>query len=399
MRENISKRRVALRKAKRISNIPPYLFKEIERKKEELLRKDISIIDFSIGDPDLPTPQHILKKFHEAVDDPKTHNYPPYEGIGEFRFAVAKWYKNRFNVNLDPEREVISLIGSKEGIAHIFLAFIDPSDVALIPDPCYPPYKIGTLFTHGKPYPLPLLKENGFLPDFKKIDKGALKKAKILFINYPNNPTSAVANLEFYEEAVDFARRNRLLLCSDLAYSEVAFDGYRPMSALEVRGAKEVTIEFHSLSKTYNMSGWRIGMAVGSSEAIAALLVVKTNIDSGAFKAIQYAAAYALTSPQDEIGTRNKIYSERRDILVEGLQSLGCEIEKPKATFYLWVKVPKGYSSQNFAKTLLSKAKVLVVPGSGYGKYGEGYIRLSITTDKSNIEEAVERMKKSGIRW
>jgi len=388
-----------MKKANRIMNVPPYLFAEVEKKRSEMISSGAKVIDLSIGDPDMPTPKRILRKFHRAVNDPKTHNYPPYEGTKEFREAVAKWYKKRFNVDLDPNSEVLSLIGSKEGIAHVFLAFIDPGDYALIPDPGYPVYNVATILAGGTPYPVPLLRSNGFIPNLKAIDKEIVKKAKLLFVNYPGNPTAAVAGKEFYAEAVDFCRKNNILLCSDLAYSEVAFDGYKPMSVLEIPGAKDVAIEFHSLSKTYNMTGWRIGMAVGSSYAISALSIIKTNVDSGVFKAIQIAGVEALSGPQKEIDKMNKIYAQRRNILVDGLNTLGWKLERPKASFYVWAPVPNGYTSASFVKHLLEKAGVLVVPGSGYGKNGEGYFRISITTDKANIREAISRMRKEGISF
>jgi len=388
-----------MKKANRIMNVPPYLFAEVEKKRADMISRGVKVIDLSIGDPDMPTPKRILRKFHRAVNDPKTHNYPPYEGTKEFREAVAKWYKKRFNVELDPNSEVLSLIGSKEGIAHVFLAFIDPGDYALIPDPGYPVYNVATILAGGTPYPVPLLKSNGFIPNLKAIDKEIVRKSKLLFINYPGNPTAAVAGKEFYAEAVDFCRKNNILLCSDLAYSEVAFDGYRPMSVLEIPGAKDVAIEFHSLSKTYNMTGWRIGMAVGSSYAISALSIIKTNVDSGVFKAIQIAGVEALSGPQKEIDKMNKIYAQRRNILVDGLNTLGWKLERPKASFYVWAPVPNGYTSASFVKHLLEKAGVLVVPGSGYGKNGEGYFRVSITTDKANIREAISRMRKEGISF
>ena len=388
-----------MRKAKRIEKIPLYLFAEIDKKKAEAQARGVNIIDLSIGDPDQPTPHHILEKFHEAVNNPQTHNYPPYEGISEFRKAVAHWYKKRFNVDLDPEKEVLSLIGSKEGIAHIFLALIDPGDYALIPDPAYPVYKIWTHLAGGKPYLLPLKRKNNFLPDLTKIRPTVLPKAKLLFINYPNNPTAAVTDRNFYEEVVALAKEHNFLICSDLAYSEVSFDGYKPMSILEIPGAKEVAIEFHSLSKTYNMTGWRIGMAVGNEEAMAALSVIKTNADSGVFKAIQYAAVEALTGPQDSVEKMKTLYARRRDILIDGLNSLGWKLEKTKATFYVWVPVPRGYTAEKFAAELLEKTGVLVVPGSGYGQYGEGYVRFSITIAEERIAEAVERMRKHGIKF
>lgn len=387
-----------MRKAKRISNVPPYLFAKIEKTRDKLLAEGKDLIDLGIGDPDYPTPDFILKKFHESVDDPTTHNYPPYNGTAEFRTAVSKWYKKRFNVDLDPDTEVLSLIGSKEGIAHVFYAFIDSGDVALLPDPGYPVYNVGTILAGGTPHPIPILEENGFLPDLKKVDGSVVKKAKLLFINYPNNPTAAVAPKEFLVEAVEFCRKNNLLLCSDLAYSEVAFDGYRPMSVLEIPGAKEVAIEFHSLSKTFNMTGWRIGMAVGSREAISALSIIKTNTDSGIFKAIQAAAVTALENKGNTTEKMNQIYKKRRDILIDGLNSLGWKLSKTKATFYIWAKVPKGRTSTEFCTDLLNRTGILVVPGIGYGKYGEGYFRASITVPDQKLSEAISRMRSAGIR-
>ncbi len=388
-----------MRTAKRILNVPPYLFARIERTRDELKARGVDIVDLGVGDPDMPTFPDIVSRMHRAIDDPANHNYPPYEGTLDFRKAVSKFYKRRFNVDLDPQKEVLSLIGSKEGIAHVFFAFIDPGDIALIPDPCYPVYRVATILAGGTPHEVPLTEENGFLPDLDSIDKNIAKKAKLLFINYPNNPTAAIANKDFLHKAVDFAKRNDLLLCSDLAYSEVAFDGHRPMSVLEIPGAKECSIEFHSLSKTFNMTGWRIGMAVGAEKAIAALSIVKTNIDSGIFKAIQAAAIEALNNYSGPSVELNDLYAKRRDIIVDGLNSLGWRLEKPKATFYVWARVPKGLTSETFCAHVLEKAAVLLVPGSGYGRHGEGYFRISITTSEARLEEAVSRMKKAGIRF
>jgi len=388
-----------MKKSKRLDKIPPYLFVKIEEKKEELQKKGVDIIDFGIGDPDLPTPQHIFKKMHEVLELPASGQYPTSKGELSFRTAVADWYKKRFNVSLDPNNEVCTLLGSKEGLGHIFLAFIDQGDVSLVPDPAYPVYKIGTMLAGGDPYFLPLTAENKFIPDLDKIPKDILKKAKLLFINYPNNPTGAVAGLDFFEKCVKFAKKNNLLLVSDLAYSEMGYDDYKPHSVLEVPGAKEVTIEFHSLSKTYNMTGWRIGMAVGNSEAVQALATIKSNIDSGAFKAIQSAGIEALTGSQDCVEEHNKIFGERAQVLVNGLNSLGWKLPKPKATFYVWVPVPKGENSSSFTEKLLEKCGILVVPGNGYGPSGEGYVRFAITIPKERISLAIERMKKEGIRF
>ena len=388
-----------MRISKRLDKIPPYLFVKIEEKKEELQRKGMDIVDFGIGDPDLPTPQHIFKKMHEVLESPASGNYPTSKGETAFREAVAQWYRKRFNVGLDPNSEVCALIGSKEGIGHIFLAFIDAGDISLVPDPAYPVYKVGTMLAGGEPYFLPLTEKNKFIPNLDSVPKSVLKKAKLLFINYPNNPTGAVAGRDFFEKCVKFAKKNDLLLVSDLAYSEMGFDGFRPSSVLEIPGAKEVTIEFHSLSKNYNMTGWRIGMAVGNAEAVGALATIKSNIDSGAFKAIQYAGIEALNGPQDCIDEHNKVFGERRNVLYDGLTSLGWKFEKPKATFYMWVPVPKGETSASFAEKLLEQCGILVVPGNGYGPSGEGYVRFAVTIPQERIAEAIGRMKKKGIKF
>jgi len=388
-----------MKKSKRLNQIPPYLFVKIEEKKAEMEAKGVDIINFGIGDPDLPTPKHIFKKMHEVLESKEASQYPSSKGEFAFKKAISKWYQKRFKVELNPRDEICCLIGSKEGLAHLPLAFIDPGDIALIPDPSYPVYKISTTLAGGEPYLRPLTEKNNFLPELKKIPANVIKKAKLLYINYPNNPTGAAADKEFFKKCVDFCKKNNLLLVSDLAYSEMGYDGYIPSSVLEIEGAKDVTIEFHSLSKTYNMTGWRIGMAVGNSEAVQALAIIKSNIDSGAFKAIQLAAIEALSASQDCVKANNKIFEERRDVLVNGLNSLGWQLEKPQATFYLWVPVPKGETSASFTKKLLDKCGILVVPGSGYGKSGEGYVRFAITIDQKQIVEAILRLKKAAIKF
>ncbi len=380
--------------AKRIDQIPPYLFAEIDRKKEEMKRKGMDFIDLGIGDPDLPTPKPIIERLKRGAENPRNHRYPSYEGMIEFRSAVAQWYKRRFRVNLDPDKEVLSLIGSKEGIAHIPLAFVNPGDYVLVPSPGYPVYRVSTLFAGGIPYFLPLRKENGFLPDFSDIPKRVTQKAKLLFINYPNNPTSAVAEKSFFEEVVDFAHRYEIIVCHDAAYSEIAFDGYRPMSFMEVKGGKEVGIEFHSLSKTFNMTGWRIGFAVGNPEVISGLGRVKTNIDSGLFQAIQEAGIEAFTYFETPLLETIQIYQRRRDLMVHGLREIGLEVEMPKATFYLWIRVPAGYSSTQFATLLLEQAGIVATPGNGFGEAGEGYIRMALTVDELRLKEAIERLRR-----
>jgi len=379
--------------AQRIQTIPPYLFAEINKKKEEALKRGVDIINLGMGSPDQPTPDNIIEKLRESVKDPKTHDYPPYAGTAEFRRAVALWYKNRFRVDLDPDKEVMALIGSKEGIAHVFLAFIDPGDFSLIPDPGYPVYKTGTLFANGFPYTMPLLEENDFLPDLEEIDEEIAQRAKLMFINYPNNPTAAVANKDFFEKVVKFAKKYDILVCHDFAYSEMTFDDYKANSFLEVEGAKEVGIEFHSLSKTYNMTGWRLGFVAGNKEAISALSIIKTNIDSGVFKAIQQAGTEALTGPQDNIEKMNKIYTGRRNVVINGLNKLGWNLKPTKATFYIWIPTLNGMNSIDFANLLLEKCGVIVTPGIGYGEYGKGYVRIALTVEEKRLEEAIGRLK------
>lgn len=379
--------------AQRIQTIPPYLFAEIDKKKEEAIKRGVDIINLGIGDPDQPTPNNIIEKLRESVKDSRTHHYPPYQGTTEFRQAVASWYKNRFRVNLDPDQEVMALIGSKEGIAHIFLAFVDPGDFSLIPDPGYPVYKTGTLFANGLPYIMPLLEENDFLPNLEEIDEEVAQRAKLMFINYPNNPTAAVANKDFFEKVVKFAKKYDILVCHDFAYSEMTFDGYKTSSFLEIEGAKDVGIEFHSLSKIYNMTGWRLGFAVGNKDAISALSTIKTNIDSGAFIAIQEAGVEALTGPQDNIEKMNEIYTRRRDVVINGLNKLGWNLKPTKATFYIWIPTSKNINSVDFANLLLEKTGIIVTPGIGYGEYGEGFVRIALTVEEKRLEEAIERLK------
>ena len=379
--------------ARRMEKIPPYLFARIDRKKEEAKKRGIDLVDLSIGDPDIPTPKHIVEKMKEAVSDPKNHRYPSYEGMIEFRRAVAKWYKERFNVDLDPEKEVLTLLGSKDGISHIPFAFIDNGDLALIPSPGYPVYRIMTYLAGGNPYIMPLMEENDFLPNIDNIPKGIAEKARIMFLNYPNNPTGACAPSEFYEKVIDFAKKYEVIVCHDAAYSEIYFDDQKPHSILEYDRKKEVSIEFHSLSKTYSMTGWRIGFVVGNKEVISALGRLKTNIDSGVFQAIQEAGIEALLGDQRCVDEIREIYRRRRDMLYEGLRSIGLNLRKPLATFYLWVHVPKGFTSESFCEYLIEKAGIVVTPGSGFGEEGEGYFRVSMTLDEGRISEGLRRLK------
>lgn len=378
--------------AERIRTLPPYLFAAIDQMKREALLKGADLIDLSIGDPDIPTPSHIVDAMKKAVEKPEHHRYPSYEGMLSYRKAVADWYKERFNVELDPEKEVISLIGSKEGIGHIPLAFIDPGDIVLVPSPGYPVYPVGTKFAGGIPYFMPLKEENGFLPDIDSIPEDVCKKAKLIFINYPNNPTSACAGTDFYKKVIEFANKHNIIVCHDAAYSEVYYEE-KPISFMEIDGAKEVGIEFHSLSKTYNMTGWRIGFAVGNKDILSGLGKVKTNLDSGVFQAIQEAGIVALKTEDSILKQIRNVYKERRDILYEGLKNAGFTLKKPAATFYLWVKVPNG-KSIDFVAKLLKEAEVLCTPGVGFGEHGEGYIRFALTQSKEKIKEAVERIRR-----
>ena len=385
------KKKISFEFASRIKHLPPYLFASIDRMKQEAVKKGMDIIDLSIGDPDIPTPNPIIRAMKKAVENPVHHRYPSYEGMLSYREAVAHWYKKRFNAKLDPRTEVLSLIGSKEGIGHIPLAFINPGDVVLVPSPGYPVYPIGTLFAGGESYMMPLREENNFLPDLNRIPKGILKKAKLMFINYPNNPTSAVAPRGFFEEVIKFASKNNIIVCHDASYTEIYYDK-KPLSFMQFDGAKEVGIEFHSLSKTYNMTGWRIGFAVGNSHVLAGLGKVKTNIDSGVFQAIQEAAIAGLGLDQKMLLPIRNTYRQRRDILYKGLKKLGMHLVKPDATFYLWVKVPPRFNSMGFVTHLLDQAGVLSTPGNGFGDAGEGYVRFALTAPDKRIQEAVERI-------
>ncbi len=383
--------------ADRIKNLPPYLFAAIDKMKQEAIRQGKDVINLGIGDPDLPTPAPIIERLQKAVADPRNHQYPSYEGMLSFRQAVAKWYQSRFNVTLDPVTEVVTLIGSKEGIGHAPLAFINPGDTALMTSPGYPVYHAGTLFAGGRSYFVPLLEKNGFLPDLSSIPESVAKEARIFFINSPNNPTAAVATRAFFESVIDFANRYNILICHDAAYSEIYYDGVRPVSFLDVPGAKEVGIEFHSLSKTFNMTGWRIGFAVGNGEALAALLKIKSNMDSGVFQAVQEAGIAALEMQDAALGPIRKIYQERRDALVPGLHKLGFKVVSPQASFYVWIKIPANTLSAEFASRLLSEAAIVATPGVGFGTAGEGYIRMTLTSSTERLLEAIDRMEKAGV--
>jgi len=380
--------------SKKINSLPPYLFLEIDKAKRRARAQGRDIIDLGIGDPDQSTPRHIIEALYQAAQDPSSHRYALDQGMPALRRAIEGWYKRRFNVNLDPDAEILPLIGSKEGIAHFPLAFLNEGDYSLIPDPCYPPYKGGTILAGGKPYLMPLREANAFLPELKEIPLNIRRKARLIYINYPNNPTSATAERDFYRQVVDFARRNKIIVVSDLAYSEMSYDGYKPSSFLEVEGARDIAIEFHSLSKTYNMTGWRIGWVCGNAKLISALSKVKSNIDSGIFSAIQLAGIAALGGPQEHIRDMCSLYQKRRDTLVNGLRSLGWQVRPPRATFYVWIKIPPKTDSIKFSALLLEKANIIATPGVGFGKYGEGYIRMALTVPKEKIQEAIRRLKR-----
>ncbi len=382
--------------AERLKQLPPYLFKEIDRVKEEVKARGVDIIDLGVGDPDLPTPDFIIAALQRAVQDPSTHRYPSYSGMNDFREAVARWYDRRFGVSLDPEREVVTLIGSKEGIAHLPLAFNNPGDLNLATSPAYPVYQIGTMFAGARTHFLPLLAENNFLPDLTQISPEVARQAKLLFFNYPNNPTAAVADPGFFAQVVEFCREHNIVAVHDAAYTEMAYDGYRPPSFLQTPGAKDLGIEFHSLSKTYNMTGWRLGFAVGQADIIEGLGNIKSNIDSGVFNAIQYAGIAALDSDQSAVVQNCRILQERRDILVAGLKKLGYQVTAPKATFYVWLPTPTGLSSAQFTSLLLEQAGIVTTPGNGFGTPGEGYVRLALTVPAARLEEALTRLARLG---
>ncbi|MDR0676408.1 MAG: LL-diaminopimelate aminotransferase [Elusimicrobiota bacterium] len=376
-----------------IKKLPPYIFAEIDRKKKELIEKGVDIISFGVGDPDLPTPEFIIEAMKKAIFDPKHHQYPFGKGIYEFRNEIAKFYKRRFNVDLNVETEIHALIGSKEGIAHITLGFLDAGDIALCPEPGYPAYASSTLINKGEVYYMPLKEENGYFPKLEKIPEDILKRAKIMFLNSPNNPTAAVYNEAQFKKAIEFAKKYNIIIAHDAAYTEIYYDNKKPISFLEVEGAKEVGIEFHSLSKTYNMTGWRIGFIVGNREIVKGLGIVKDNFDSGVFSAIQEAGSIALEKGDKEAERLREIYQKRRDFFIDNMKDLGWDIKAPSATFYVWAKTLNNMSSTQFATLMLDKCGIVVTPGNGFGVDGEGYIRFALTVDENRMKEAFERMK------
>lgn len=385
--------------SKKLTQIPPYLFAELDKKIDAAKAQGRDIINLGIGDPDLPTPAPIVEAMQKAVANPETHNYPPYRGTAAFRQAAAGWMKTRFGVTVDANTETMSLIGSKEGIAHLIMAYVEPGDVVLAPSPGYPVYHNFTILCGGEPYTLPLKAENNFLPDYQSIPADVAKRAKLLFLNYPNNPTGAIATEAFMQETLAFCRENNILLCHDNAYSEMTFDGYRAPSFLSLSGAKDVCIEMFSLSKMYNMTGWRVGFAVGNQSAINALGIIKNNCDSGVFKAVQEAAIVGLNQSDALLKDLNAIYAKRRDIFVKGLNEMGWDFPNNVATFYLWVPVPQGYTDTQFVELLLEKCDIVVAPGTGYGQAGAGFFRVALTQPDNRVEEAVSRMKAQGIHF
>jgi LL-diaminopimelate aminotransferase len=387
------------RRAARLDQLPPYLFIEIDNKKAAAIAEGREVIDFGVGDPDRPTPEFIIDRMAEAIYDPRNHHYPFGTGTLEFREACAEWMKKRFHASVDPSGEILALLGSKEGLGHLPVAVVNPGDVVLIPTPAYPVYLAATIFAGGVPHLMPLVEQRGFLPDLDEIPAEVLDKTALMFLNYPNNPTGAVAPLDYYERCVRLARAHDFLICSDAPYTELYFDeADRPHSMLEVSGAKEVCIEMHSFSKTFNMTGWRIAFAAGNSEVLAALAKVKGNMDSGVFAAVQHAAVAALRNcDHPEVAGIRAVYARRRDLLVAGLNRAGFRVQSPRATFYVWARCPEGYSSMPCAAKLLDEADIVAVPGIGFGEPGDDYVRLALTVRRRRIEEAVNRLM--DLKW
>lgn len=385
--------------SKRLKSIPPYVFAEIDKKRQEVAARGVDVINLGIGDPDQPTPKFIVEAMQKALDNPANHKYPPFGGMPEYKQAAVEWCKNRFGIDINPATEITSLIGSKEGIHNIIMAYVDEGDVVLMPDPSYPVYRSSTILAGGVPHFMPLTPANKFIPDLDAIPEETAKRAKLMFLNYPGNPTAGICDLKFFEKAVAYCKKYDILLVHDLAYSEMTFDGFVAPSVLQVPGAKEIAIELHSLSKTYNMTGWRIGFAIGNATAIKALAQLKSNIDTDIFRAIQLAAVAAFKGPRDHIEHCNKLYQERRDVAVENFRKLGWPIEPIKATFYMWLPVPKGMTSAEFCTLMLEEAGIVVPPGTAYGPNGEGFFRMSLCTDKKRLQEAFDRMEKHAIRF
>ena len=386
-----------MQKAARLGQLPPYLFVQIRNKIREAKERGIDVISLGVGDPDQPTPAHVVDALCQAARDPANHQYPTDEekGMFAFRQAVARWYHRRFGVHCDPDTEVLALIGSKEGNHHLCLGVLNPGDVAVLPDPGYPAYYASAVFAGAEVLRVPIRREEGYLLNFEEIPSDALKRTRLIFLCYPNNPTGAVAPPEFYQRAVDFARKHDLVVVNDNPYSEICYDGYRPASIMAAEGAKEVAVEFNSLSKPFNMTGWRIGMAVGAPHLISAISQVKENTDSGVFNAVQYAAIAALEGPEAELERLRQLYQGRRDRVLETLRAIGLNPDTPKATFYIWCPTPSGTTSIDFAAEVLEKAGVVVTPGIGYGSQGEGFFRISLTVADARLDEAMERLREA----
>jgi len=385
--------------ADRINELPPYLFEKIDQLKADMQKKGADIIDLGVGDPDLPTPKPIIEILQKEAEDPAHHRYPFTRGMEEFRRSVADWYGRRFEVSLNHENEVVSVIGSKEGISHVPVAFVNPGDVVLVPEPSYPVYAITTKFSGGEVAYMPLLEKNGYLPDLGAIDNDTARRAKLMYFNYPNNPTSAEADEAYFTDVVAFAKKHNIIVVHDAAYTELYFGSEKPMSFLEVDGAKDVGMEIHSLSKSFNMTGWRVGFAVGNREIVGGLGKAKSNMDSGIFQPIQVAGAFALDHADELSVPIRDVYRSRRDVLAAALKKAGLSFEMPSATFYFWVRVPEGYTSGSFAELLLETAHIVATPGSGFGPSGEGYVRLTLCTTEERLAEAgrriVDAMKKA----
>ncbi len=383
--------------AKRMKAIPPYVFAAIGKRAAEKAAAGVDVINLGIGDPDQPTPKHIVDAMHKAIDDPVNHRYPPFGGTPAFKQAASKWCKTRFGIDIDPASEITSLIGTKEGLHNIIMAYVDAGDITLVPDPAYPVYQNSTYLAGGTPHFMPLLPERGYLPSLAAIPQNIAQKAKLMLINYPNNPTAGVCDLAFLEEVVAFARKHDILLVSDLAYSEMTFDGYKAHSIFEIPGAKDIAIELQTLSKAFNMTGWRVGYAIGNQEAVKNLAAIKSNIDTDIFRAIQMAAIAAFEGPQDHIALCNKLYTGRRDLAIKNLRKLGWSVEPNKATFYMWLPVPKGMTSNDFSTMMLDKCGIVVPPGTAYGPSGEGYFRISLCCDEARLQQAFDRMVEHAV--
>jgi len=381
-----------------INNLPPYHFADAKKKIADRQAAGVDVISLSMGDPDLPAPEPVVERLCAAMHDPENHRYPEYRGMRAFHEAIAAWFERRFGVRLTPERDILPLLGSKEGLVYAASSVLNAGDVALVPDPYYPVYLTASTSVGAQPYMLPLLEQNGYLPDLESIPPGVLAKTRVLWLNYPNNPTAACADRDFFERAVAFARRHNIVIIHDMAYAEVYFDDFRPPSILEIPGASEVAVELHSLSKTYNMAGFRLGMIVGNAELVDAVGRLKSNIDSGIFRPLQYAAIEALRLPESWIERRNALYRRRRDLLVEGCRALGMRAQPQKAGLYVWAGVPAGFTSRDFADWLFDKTGVFVTPGTNFGPAGEGYLRISITAPDERIETALQRMKSAIAR-